>query len=129
MGKQCVVLSRLFELTLIFDSFAMYGFWGSILLIGMIRNAYNILWHSRSGRGSNDPEKSYPDAQTLTQTEIAFHWLKTNFIIPTLFGTYHRRLWYSFAIPTRIEALIIIFYWSISIILCSVNFKTFEGNL
>jgi len=129
MGKHCVVLSRLSELMFIFDRFAMYGFWGSILLIGIITNAYNILWHSRSGHETNDPEKSHPDTQTSSQTGTVLHWLKANFIVPTVFGTYRRRLWYFFAVPTRIEALVITLYWSISIILCSVNFRTFEGNL
>jgi hypothetical protein len=107
----------------------MYGFWGAILMIGIIANAYNAFWHSRSSRVTTDPEKSQVATQPSSQTGKLRHWVKANLIIPTVFGMYRRRLWYSFAVPTRIEALIIVSYWMISIILCSVNFKTFEGNL
>lgn len=107
----------------------MYGFWGGIILIGIIINAYNAIWHSRSSRETNDPEKSPSWAVPTSPTGKAVHWINSNFIIPTMFGTHRRRLWFSFAVPTRVEALIIVSFWSLSIILCSVNIRAFEGNL
>lgn len=107
----------------------MYGFWGGILLIGIITNAYNALWHSRSSREISDSEESHVSVPLSSPSGKVAHWIDSNVTIPTVFGTHRRRLWFSFAIPTRIEALIIGSFWSISIILCSVNIRAFEGNL
>ncbi|QDS77776.1 hypothetical protein FKW77_005259 [Venturia effusa] len=109
--------------------YAMYGFWGGIILIGIITNAYNSLWHSRSARESRDPEDSSSSAGREPSTGRIAHWVQSSLSIPTLFGTHRRRLWFSFAVPTRLEALIIVSFWALSIILCSVNIRAFEGNL
>jgi hypothetical protein len=108
----------------------MYGFWGTVLLAGMLNNAFNALWHHRVSHSSRDAEQAGgSNHRAVGPVFGAWHWIKTHVIIPSSFGTYHRRLLYGFSVPTRIEAFIIWAYWAISLILCAVNIRTFEGNL
>jgi hypothetical protein len=109
----------------------MYGFWGAILLIAMLSNMFNSLWNRRASRSVSDVEGSQGLTASAKRNPLitTAHWLRTNLIIPSVFGTKHRQLYYGFTVPTRMETIIIGLFWSISVILSSINFRTFEGNL
>jgi hypothetical protein len=109
----------------------MYGFWGSILLIAMLSNAINLFSHRQASRSVPDVEGSDGPSVPVKQSLIGkiHHWLKTNVLIPSIFGTKHRQLYHGFTVTTRMETIIIGLFWSLSIILSSVNIRTFEGNL
>jgi hypothetical protein len=110
--------------------FAVYGFWGAILIIAILNNTYNYWWHTRASQSTSDIE-SHQQLTTSAKDNIlmvANAWWKKNIIIPSMFGTKHRQLFYSFSIPTRMEALIVFAYWTLSLVLCAVNYRTFEGN-
>jgi hypothetical protein len=110
--------------------FAMYGYWGAILIIAMLNNAHGRWWQSRASRSTSDVEGR--QALTLIANDnplaIANTWWKKNFIIPPIFGTRRRQLYYNFSVPTRLEAIVIFTYWILSLMLCAANYRAFEGN-
>jgi hypothetical protein len=109
----------------------MYGFWGSILLIAMLNNAFTSFSHRRASRSVPDVEGSDGPSTLAKQNLLgrAIHWFKTNIIIPAVFGTKHRQLYYGFTITTRMETIIVGLFWSLTFVLSCVNIRTFEGNL
>jgi len=135
MGKPVLTAKKQRPLTGSFSlttfRFAMYGFWGSILLIAMLSNGFNSFWHNRASRSISDIEASQSSTRPAKSSQAGrvSHWVKTNLIIPSLFGTKHRQLYYGFTVPTRMEAIIVGVFWPLSLILCAVDIRTFEGNL
>jgi ferric-chelate reductase len=59
----------------------------------------------------------------------AHNFLRTNFIIPPAFGSYHQRLFYYCTIPTRMEAVPIVVYYAMSFLFVFLSYDIFEGNL
>lgn len=57
------------------------------------------------------------------------HWVRANLIIPTTFGTHHQRLLWWCSVPTRMETLVVLSYWALSLILCAVSYYIFTPNL
>jgi hypothetical protein len=106
--------------------FALYGFWGAILLAGIIVNICKAASSLRASRYSTDLEKSSTPQYLPSKV---WQLIKKHLILPTVFGSHRRRLYYGFSIPTRIEGFVIFLYWTCSLILTAVNVKTFEGNL
>ena len=106
------------------------GFMGVVLLTGIIQNMCNTFWHLRASRVVNDVEGSGQARSPLTGL-VANSWrsVRAHLVLPSVIATYRRRLLYGFTVPTRIEAFVVWAYWIISLILCSVNYKTFKGNL
>lgn len=107
----------------------MYGFWGIVVLSGILSNLVNSVWHTRVHRG----KEKHIEGETATNNESSatgiWRHVRQHVILPPIVGDKHRRLLYSFFVPTRIESFIIFAYWVISLVLCSVNYRTFEGNM
>ncbi|PGH11306.1 hypothetical protein AJ80_07206 [Polytolypa hystricis UAMH7299] len=114
--------------------FVSYWFWGIVILCGTLyrhlRPAISARLDRRR-RGEDHQAKSPPSyIDALLSRCIAVHrWIRTNFIIPGAIGTYHRRLWYWCAVPTRIEAIVIVAFYALSLILTAVAYDLFWGNL
>ncbi|KAF2816982.1 uncharacterized protein BDZ99DRAFT_470052 [Mytilinidion resinicola] len=114
--------------------FALYGFWGSVLLLAMINRFINFVFHKRQSRVGTDPEHNAPlpnasSNKLLVPVYAVRHWIRANIIVPAAFGSHHQRLYYWFTVPTRLEAIIVFSYWAISIIFSGINYRTFIGNL
>ncbi|KAL7786013.1 ferric reductase like transmembrane component domain-containing protein [Trichoderma afarasin] len=114
---------------------AMYGFWGGILLIGMLRRLITHIIESRSSPLSSDPEdlgaadsreKSTAGTKSLT---YMYSRIRKHLTIPSGLPPYHSQLLFGCTIPTRIESLVIISCWILNFVLCCVNYRGFEGNL
>jgi hypothetical protein len=98
--------------------FAMYGFWGGILFLGIINHAMTWFFSRQSS------PRSMPLFLKSTRNFIN-KW----FTVPFLYGNNHQRLRLGFAIPTRLVGLVVFVYWVLSIVLCASNYETFVGNL
>ncbi len=108
----------------------MYGFWGGVLVIAIISNMFNKLWQRRYRSRSTDGEGVSPRAYQLpAPLGLITHLVQTHLTIPAGFKSYHQRLYYGFSVPTRMESIVVFIYWTISLILCAVNIKAFQGNV
>lgn len=111
-----------------------YWFWGLVLLIGIInRHASSYSGSSTSyerldteGQIAHSPKEP---ARLPSPLRHAYHWMKTHLIIPAAIGTYHQRLLYWCSIPTRMEAIVIVLYYIISLVLGALAYDLFQGNL
>ncbi|KAF2103935.1 FRE family ferric-chelate reductase [Rhizodiscina lignyota] len=110
--------------------FAMYGFWGSILLIGIVGNIVNALSSRSMRQRSKDSESlSSTKARSYDIFSRIRDPINKHLVLPLAFGSHHQRLLYGCTVPTRIVGLVVIAYWSLSLILCAVNYRTFLGNV
>ncbi|PKK49623.1 hypothetical protein CI102_9866 [Trichoderma harzianum] len=114
---------------------AMYGFWGGILLIGTLRRLITYIIESRLSPLSTDPEdlgaadsREKPTAGTKSLTYM-YSRIRKHLTIPSGLPPYHSQLLFGCTIPTRIESLVIISCWILNFVLCCVNYRGFEGNL
>ncbi|KAJ4862477.1 ferric reductase like transmembrane component domain-containing protein [Trichoderma breve] len=114
---------------------AMYGFWGGILLIGMLRRLITYIVESRLSPLSTDPEdlgaadsREKPTAGTKSLAYM-YSRIRKHLTIPSGLPPYHSQLLFGCTIPTRIESLVIISCWILNFVLCCVNYRGFEGNL
>ncbi|TVY39053.1 hypothetical protein LOCC1_G005612 [Lachnellula occidentalis] len=92
----------------------VYGFWGGILLIGIINRLVTVLLSTRSSRASNRQRaieaQSAPRSHSTGFSKI-YRWFQANLILPPAIGTHHQRHVFGFTMPTRIMTLIIIAYY------------------
>ncbi|KIV87953.1 hypothetical protein PV10_09231 [Exophiala mesophila] len=124
-----------FEESYLLDSkygWGVYGFWGALLIVGMAHNLSSYLLSSRLYKGSGDVEGKGTSANhkpAFGPLGTVNHWVRANLIIPTAFGTHHRRLLWWCNIPTRMETLVVLSYWFLNLVLCAVSYYIFTPNL
>ncbi|TFB00153.1 Ferric reductase transmembrane component 3 [Trichoderma ghanense] len=115
--------------------FAMYGFWGGVLLVGTLHRLAAHFLESRQlplptgpeDTGSADSrEKSRAGTKSLA---YLYSQVRKRLTTPSVFPPYHRQLLFGCTIPTRIELFVVASYWVVSFVLCCVNYRAFEGNL
>ncbi|KAJ6148790.1 hypothetical protein N7497_010772 [Penicillium chrysogenum] len=74
----------------------------------------------------------YPLIKLLKNTPLVgtgLHWIQTHLMIPSPLATTHGRHLLGFTFSTRVEALIVVGFWTISIVLSVVGYRTFPGNI
>jgi ferric-chelate reductase len=115
-------------------SWAMYGFWGGILLIGIMNRLITSFSKSRRLKAVHDVEDGHnssakPRGELPGFIKSAYDWFRSNLIVPAAFGSHHNRpvLWMT--IPTRMETIIIVTFYAMNFILCCVGYKIFNPNL
>ncbi|KAF2095576.1 ferric-chelate reductase [Rhizodiscina lignyota] len=115
---------------------AMYGFWGGILLIGMINRFITSVRQSRRLKAGHDIEgrnssvnSHQSRAKPIVIINSFYHWFRSTLIIPAAFGSHHNRpvLWMT--IPTRMETIVIATFYVMNFILCCVGYKVISLNL
>ena len=113
----------------------MYGFWGAILIIGMLHRSIALLQERRlpfpptslEDMGLADDRKK--SARWPHHISSLYSWISQQVVIPSAFSPYRRELLFGCTIPTRLESFVVLSYWIVSLILCCVNYRGFEGNL
>ena len=55
--------------------------------------------------------------------------MRAHLIIPSAVSTHHIQPLWMWQIPTRLESLVVILFWCLSVVLCSVNYIAYDGNL
>ena len=126
---------KVLDWLLTISRWATYGFWGGLLLIGIIHRLVTHFLQSRCLKATTDVEESQSigtkngrlDPTSLTTT--IYPWLRSNVIIPAAFGSHHNRplLWST--IPTRMETVVVVCFWLMNFILCCVSYYIFSPNL
>ncbi|KAL7897248.1 ferric reductase like transmembrane component domain-containing protein [Trichoderma sp. SZMC 28014] len=115
--------------------YALYGFWGGVLVIGFLHRIISLINESRLSSSSIDPEntgradsREKPAGKSRLFVSM-YSWIRKNLIIPSTLPPYRRQPLFGCTIPTRIEVFIVGSYWVVSFILCCVNYRGFNGNL
>jgi hypothetical protein len=117
---------------LTYISFAPYGYWGGVVLLGTIWNIFQAGLTKYFLPTGPDPEKVRTQkrkAHILDPLIRGMSYFTTYLIIPPVFGSKHQVPTFFFIIPTRLEAIAVYGYWAVSIILSSVHILAFQGNL
>lgn len=94
--------------------------------------AGTVCFSSRSMRTGSDPETRQSLQNKKSPLGSLFHPLRTHIIIPATFApaiSNHQQLWFSHALPKRVDSLIVFGFWIVSIILSCVGYDSFTGNI
>ncbi|KAI3282570.1 hypothetical protein CBS147309_620 [Penicillium roqueforti] len=110
-----------------------YAYWGGILSLGMAYRLSDWLFHRRQRRVERVLESNvYPLMRSLDDMPLVgtgLHWIQTHLMIPPPLAASHGRYLLGFTFSTRVEALIVVGFWTLSIVLSVVGYHTFPGNI
>ncbi|KAJ5592086.1 hypothetical protein N7537_008990 [Penicillium hordei] len=110
-----------------------YAYWGGILSLGMVYRLSDWLFHRQQRRAECALESNvYPLIKLLENIPLVgtgLHWIQTHLMIPAPLATTHGRHLLGFTFSTRVEALVVVGFWMISIVLSVVGYHTFPGNI
>ena len=113
----------------------LMGYWGGVLVLGMIHKAWSVFRSRHAVRGTHDPETRLAMRQVGSgrgPLASVCHAFRTYILTPatlTPLSDHHQQLWWSHAIPKRIDSLIVFGFWAVSIILGCVKYDSFLGNI
>ncbi|KIV87606.1 hypothetical protein PV11_03140 [Exophiala sideris] len=112
-------------------SWAIYIFWGSILLIGIINRVVTRLSSARLAARTTDIE-GQPRTEIAGRRplwSLVDHWTRRALIIPTACGIHGQRYWPWITVPTRLEAIVVVAFYILVLIICCVSYEIFWPNL
>ncbi|KAL2353256.1 hypothetical protein BJ546DRAFT_116339 [Cryomyces antarcticus] len=101
--------------------YAFYGYWGGIILLGVLysfirgrqaRRSLHVVSDSEDGRGSVPASKPGVDG-----------WCRQVIATPSMIGHYHSRKLLGMTIPSRPEMLGVVGYWILAIVLVSIGYE------
>lgn len=93
------------------------GYWAGVILLGMTSKAWTVLQRGSQSKGP---------------LESLCHAFRTHVIMPATFApvsSKHQALWYSHAIPKRVDSFIVLGFWAVTIVLSCVQYDSFTGNI
>ncbi|PIG69066.1 hypothetical protein AARAC_008697 [Aspergillus arachidicola] len=100
-------------------SWSVMGYWGGILLMGIV---YRLWASSRYVQGGGDRgdverkrEQQLSDKAGI-RNRLSFYW-KAYIAVPAALGSYHQRRFLGCSIPNRPEILVVVGFWIMCIIL------------
>jgi hypothetical protein len=115
---------------------AMYWFWAVVIGIGLGTHLISLITRLRLSEWTAVPSnEDIGDAELLTARHnlgIVRHpytWLKRFVTIPATFGYRCSQNLGWCTIPPRIHSLTIAAFVIVNVVLCSINYHTFPGNL
>ncbi|RAQ76932.1 hypothetical protein COH20_007585 [Aspergillus flavus] len=95
------------------------GYWGGILLTGILHRLWTLSRHVQGGSGRGDVERKreqqLPDKAGI-RDRLSFYW-KAYIAVPAALGSYHQRRLLGCSIPNRPEILVVVWFWIMCIIL------------
>ncbi|PCG88652.1 Hypothetical protein PENO1_109040 [Penicillium occitanis (nom. inval.)] len=107
---------------------SVMGYWGSILVIGMLHR----LWtYTRSAHvGSDDAEHGWHSRASPNKRNLASlrHYFNTHLVVPAAVRSYHQRRLWGCSIPNRLELLVVVGFWVMCIILNFGFYDIFTPN-
>ena len=113
-------------------NYACMGFWAIVLLIGAVFNLGRQVAARMASRTVSDVERSGQSRKTQTglprPLDSAWQLFRTHLVIPSALLKHHRKPWWGLQIPTVLETFIIVVYYIINLVLCSVNITAYDGN-
>lgn len=108
----------------------MYGFWGGLLFLGMMKNAFDVFIARRFEQYHADSE-SLARAPSVFSSKAGTAWTIFNqhLVLPFTVGTHHQRKLWGCTIPTRMVSIVVGAYWVLNLILCAVTYDAYVGNV
>lgn len=108
------------------------GFWGLILVLGMIDKAWYTLVTLRRDSKLKKAGIEGTSSSSMSTPPGVWHWIRTHLIIPAglapLAESHQRRvLWHT--IPRRLDLVIVFLWWVLTIILSCVDYNSFSGDI
>lgn len=121
-------------------SWGIMGYWAGILVLAMAHKLWTVALETIEARKLHkDIEGGITRSSAVFNTSRfgavgrAWHTLRTWIVIPAGLAPFynsHQRLVGGMGImPRRLDLLIVVGYWIVTIVLCSVGYDTFEGNV
>ncbi len=108
----------------------MYGFWGIVVLVGMLNRLFTALVQRKMPRTFLDTEASRTQPQVgKPRLSGARRWIQRYITLPAALGYRHQQPLGWCTVPTRIQSLLVSAFVVINVILCSVTYRAFEGNV
>lgn len=111
---------------------ALLGFWGIVLLVGIVNRLFAAAVHWRLHDIYQDPEASHDNRHVIPK-KARFgrirRWIQRFIILPAAFGYRHQQPFGWCTIPTRIQTLFVFFYIVVNFVLCAVNYRAFDNNV
>lgn len=112
-------------------SYALCGFWGIVLLIGMINRLFALIVYrtSASTRGNTEAVSERRIQSSKSPFGKVKRLVKQHIILPAIFGYRHQVPWGWCTVPTRIQTFLIFAYVLLNIILSAVRYQSFDDNV
>lgn len=109
-------------------SWALYGYWGLVILVGMINRGVQFARHRRSPQPDLIRGKviARQEGSIVARTQRA---VRRSLLMPLAFGNKHQESLKWASPPTRTEGLLIAVYVVMNIVFCFPGYHLFEGNL
>ncbi|RAL15780.1 ferric reductase family protein [Aspergillus homomorphus CBS 101889] len=103
-----------------------YGFWLGILGLGIVQRLVHHVIHSEVVQTSY---RSSPGLRRLcVPFQKIYHWVQMHLVVPHPLQSQGRKLlWWTF--PTRLEAVIVFFFWVLSMVVCTVSYRLIPNNI
>lgn len=109
-------------------AWALYGFWGLVISVGMITRGVQYARHSRH------PQPSLIRGEVLERQHGSMiarvgRGMRRNLLMPLLFGNGREKPLEWCSTPTRMEGLLVGLYVVMNIVFCFPGYTLVEGNL
>ncbi|PYH88050.1 hypothetical protein BO71DRAFT_436126 [Aspergillus ellipticus CBS 707.79] len=108
---------------------ALMGYWGGIILLGILQNAWKTCFQNRHATPQLDQEQGNSARKASRQIPLlspVSHFITTHFIIPRPFGRYTQTTFCG--ILARWEAIVVAGFWIVCILVSCVRYESFTGN-
>jgi hypothetical protein len=96
----------------------MYGFWGLVIVIGLIYRCTEVLAARRRASGRYNPG-----------TSSIRLWFRRHLLLPATFGGHCQESAGVGTIPPRVETILLILYLVMNIVFLFPGYDLFEGNI
>ncbi|PYI23140.1 putative plasma membrane ferric-chelate reductase [Aspergillus violaceofuscus CBS 115571] len=105
---------------------AGYGFWLCILSSGILQRLVHHILQSQvvqtTYRSSSGLRRLCLPLQNLR------HWIQVYLVVPHPLRSHSRKLlWWTF--PTRLDAIVVLLFWALSIAVCTVSYRLIPDNI
>lgn len=106
------------ERSLTHHSYALYGFWGLVVLIGLINRFLQLLNARQHG----------PDRQRFESSNMRL-WIRRRLLLPATFGQRCQDPVGCGTIPPRLESILLVLYLIMNIVFMFPGYDLFAGNI
>lgn len=112
-------------------SWAMYGFWGIVLVTGMLNRLFALIvqWTSRNTHGNTEAASERQVLSSKSSFSGIRRLVRQHIILPAVFGYRHQVAWGWCTVPTRIQSFLVFAFVGLNIILCSIRYSSFDNNI
>lgn len=109
----------------------MSGFWGIVLLIGMVNRLFALIVYRSSAttRGNTEAISERQVQSSKSSFGKVKRLVKQHIILPAIFGYRHQVPWGWCTVPTRIQTFIVFVFVLLNIVLCAVKYTAFDQNI